>query len=155
MKHSWWLCLAKQICGDPDPETGPCRAIQVQVEEPHLSRAGCSMLGRGLVPCWGAGGLRLMHCTRVVGEGLWSCRENIPSVSVMFVKHSGKIQISKFTPLNIFNFVIISLTIDALLRTLRSISLSRELGASWGSEGLWMRTHSGPTEHGVHCLGGS
>lgn len=37
-----------------------------------LSRARCSVLGRGLVACWGTGGLRLMNCTRVVREGLWS-----------------------------------------------------------------------------------
>lgn len=41
----------------------------------HLSRAWCSMLGWGLVACWGTRGLGLMHCTRVVGEGLLSYRE--------------------------------------------------------------------------------
>lgn len=41
----------------------------------HLSRARCGVLGRGLIACWGTGGLRLMNCTRVVGEGLWRYTE--------------------------------------------------------------------------------
>lgn len=51
---------------------------------PHLSGARCSMLGRGLVACWGTRGLGLMNCTRVVGEGLWSYKEKeIISVKTM------------------------------------------------------------------------
>lgn len=49
-------------------------------------------------------------------------------------------------------------SVDALLWSLRSISLCRELGASWWSQSLWMGTttltyHPGPTlQHGVHRL---
>lgn len=49
-------------------------------------------------------------------------------------------------------------SIDALLRSLRSISLCGELGTSWWSKGLWVRTpaltyHPGSTlQHGVHWL---
>lgn len=50
-------------------------------------------------------------------------------------------------------------SIDALLRTLGSISLISKLGASWGSQGLWMgaaalANHPGALQHGVHCLSG-
>lgn len=50
------------------------------------------------------------------------------------------------------------LSIDALLWSLRSVSLCRELGASWGSHGLWVGTptltyHPSSTlQHGVHRL---
>lgn len=42
------------------------------------------MLGRGLVSCWGAGGLGLMNGARVVGEGLWSYIEE-GIISIIFL----------------------------------------------------------------------
>lgn len=50
------------------------------------------------------------------------------------------------------------LSVDVLLLSLRSVSLCRELRASWGSQGLWVGTpaltyHPGSTlQHGVHRL---
>lgn len=41
----------------------------------YLTRTRRSVLGRLLVACRGAGGLRLMDLSRVVGEGLWSYTE--------------------------------------------------------------------------------
>lgn len=49
-------------------------------------------------------------------------------------------------------------SVYALLWSLRSVSLCRELGASWRSQGLWVGTpaltyHPGSTlQHGVHRL---
>lgn len=49
-------------------------------------------------------------------------------------------------------------SVDALLWTLRSVSLCGELGASWRSQGLWVGTpaladHPGSSlKHGVHRL---
>lgn len=49
-------------------------------------------------------------------------------------------------------------SVDALLWSLRSVSLCRELGAPWRSQGLWVRTttltyHPGSTlQHGIHRL---
>lgn len=53
---------------------------------------------------------------------------------------------------------LVPLTVDALLWSLRSVSLCRELGASWRTQGLWVGTptltyHPGSTlQHGVHWL---
>lgn len=49
-------------------------------------------------------------------------------------------------------------SVDALLWSLRPVSLCLELGASWGSKGLWVGApaltyHPGSTlQHGVHRL---
>ena len=55
----------------------------------HLSRAGGSVLGLGLVSSGRAGGLGLMDLSSVVGEALGGCTERVNRSLVVGDKRGG------------------------------------------------------------------